>query len=286
MNKDIMSKAVVLGVIFLFIGVGVASSVGSKIAIHNIDEKILDASSTSVNQGTSSLSFHTFDKTNSRQHEVILLLEDTNDIFNMFEELKHKMVYEPRSNETQALKNNFVDLLDTNGLIPAGLSKNYILSLLNPSWLNNKPKTPMVKNKAPFLTTFILRITNRIVALQQIFKNLLEKTIPKNTITSPPSAVVIAWFCTVTSGGSGSILPLFLLPRPRAIAVWTASLATTLVGEFLTSKGFYAYGAQTGTALGFTGIGITFAFPEYNLYGFAGYSLYTRLSAEYIELIP
>jgi hypothetical protein len=235
----------------------------------------------------SSIILHTFDKKDLKEKESILSVEDANNIFELFDELKYKMIYESKGEELNILKSEFIDILNEYGLIPEGLSKDYIISLLNPSWLNNNPKTLLVKNKTPFLTTILLRLENKFTNLKNIFYNYLIKMVTRNKIDPSQGAFVVASFSTVTSGGDGSILPLILLPRPRAIAFWSStSSAYTVVSQFLTGRGFLAYGAQTGTLYGFTGIGLTFAFPGYNVYGFAGYTILTTVTADEIEFFP
>jgi hypothetical protein len=289
MKEKILRKLLVCGIIILFIGAGAATGINGKINRNDIDEKTLDNSLVIPNQNVCSLKFYTFDKTDEKQNNANLQTEVANNIYTKLEELKYMIVHEPRSDETQNLKNEFVDLLDSYGLIPVGLTKNYILSLLNPSWLKNKQKT--TKTKTILSKNYMSPIAEKIVNLQQTFKNSFGKTVlnifDKNTIISPSGkTTATASFCSVSSGGSGTTLPIFLLPRPRAIAAWTAPGAFTSVGELLALKGFIAEGAQSGSMFGFTGIGFTFSFPGEIFYGFIGYALYTKVSADYIEFYP
>jgi hypothetical protein len=84
------------------------------------------------------------------------------------------------------------------------------------------------------------------------------------------------------------MLPLFLLPRPRGIAVWSATEGYTAAAELLSpvGKGFMAEGAQSGLALGFVGLGLTFAIPGEMVYGFIGYALFTSVNADNIMFFP
>jgi hypothetical protein len=59
------------------------------------------------------LTFNTFDKTEEKQKNVNLPTEVANNIYSKLEELKYMIVHEPRSDETQNLKIEFVDLLYT-----------------------------------------------------------------------------------------------------------------------------------------------------------------------------
>jgi hypothetical protein len=286
-NKNLFKKSFVIGIIVLFIGASIAPVISGKINRNDIDEKTLNTLS---NQNICSLNFHIFDKTEKKQNNVNLPTEAANNIYNKLEELKYMIVYKPRSEETQNLKIEFVDLLDTYGLIPAGLTKNYVLSLLNPSWLKNKQKTPTTKTTLS--KNYISPIIEKILYLQQIFKNSFGKTVPnifdKNTIISPSSKTnTTATFCKISSGGSGTTLPPFLIPRPRAIAGWAAYEAQTMIAELLTAKLIVAKGAQSGSMLGFMGIGLSWSIPgETMTYGLVGYAVYTKVSADYIEIIP
>jgi len=289
MQDVLFRKSLVIGIIILFIGACIVPTINSKISSLDVDEKTPNKLSTNPNQSMSLLTFHTFGKTEEKQCNVNLPAEVANDIYDKFEVLKYMIVHEPKSKETQVLKNEFVEILDVNGLIPTGLSKDYVLSLLNPSWLNNKQRTQNVKSISPLLKSFESGISEKIFYLQQIFGNCFRKSLFKNMIISPASTETAeASFCSISSGGNGVTLPLFLLPRPRVIAFWTASSAVTMVGELLSpiGKGFVAEGAQSGSMLGFTGLGVTYAFPGYIVYGFVGYALYTKVSADSIDFYP
>ena len=62
--------------------------------------------------------------------------------------------------------------------------------------------------------------------------------------------------------------------------------AVTGVGSLFLAKGFTALGEQTGIALGFMGVGLTYGSPVGPIYGFAGYALFVTVNAEYIETFP
>jgi hypothetical protein len=249
-KKNLFKKSLIVGTIVLFIGAGAATGINGKINRNDIDKKTSNILS---NQNVCLLNFHIFDKTKEKQNNVNLPIEAAKNIYNKLEELKHMIIYEPRNDETQNLKIEFVDLLDTYGLIPAGLTKDYLLSLLNPLWL----------------------------------KNNLGKIILKNILIPHPSAFAGARFCSIASAGySGAIFPLFLLPRPRGIAIWLTAGGTTSVGELAVARGFVAVGPQVGTMFGFIGIGLTFAFPEESVYGFIGYAVSVRVFAENVQYIP
>ena len=286
MQNKIFCKSLVIGIIILFIGAGVATGISGKINRNDIDEKNLNILS---NQNECLLHFCIFDKTGEKQKNINLPVEVVKNINDKLEELGYMIIYEPRSDETQNLKIEFVDLLDNYGLIPAGSSKDYVLSLLNQPWFKNKLKTPEAKTSLS--KNYISPIIEKILYLQQIFKSSFGKTVPnifdKNTIKSPSSRTnATVSFCKISSAGSGTTFPPFLVPRPRAIALWSAFDAQTMIAELLTAKFLVAQGAQTGSMLGFIGIGISYSFPGEIFYGFVGYALNLKVSADYIQFLP
>jgi hypothetical protein len=292
MKYKFYKKGLVLGIVILFIGAcivpGIGGTYGSSKDIEENPVTTIEVSNSAT------LSLHTFDKTVEKQKKDVEISTDAaNEINSMLEELKQKIVFEPLSDETKALKIEFVDLLDKYDLIPSGLSKDYVLSLLNPSWNNNKQKTLRLRPIFPVLRNFVSRILGVFESLQQFFKMRFGKTTRQEIIgdvlpTSPYSHTATAVFCSMGSGGQGAMLPLFLLPRPRGIAVWSATEGITAAAELLSpvGAGFRAEGAQSGLVLGFIGLGLTFAFPGNIVYGFFGYALFTSVSADNIEFFP
>jgi hypothetical protein len=292
MKNKLYRKGLVFGIVILFIGTYMVPGIGGK---HGSSKDYEDSPIiTSGVSNSATLSLHTFDKTVEKQKNNVEIPADAaNEINIMLEELKQKIVNEPMSDETKALKIEFVNLLDKYDLLPNGLSKDYVLSLLNPSWLSSKQKIPRVRPIFPVLRNFVSRILSVFSNLQQFFKMRFGKTSSQDIIrdvlpTTQYSQTASAIFCSMGSGGRGSVLPLFLLPRPRGIAVWSATEGVTAVAELLSpvGAGFGAEGAQSGLALGFIGLGLTFAFPGNIVYGFFGYALFTSVSADNIVFFP
>ena len=290
MRNKLYRKGLVLGIIILFIGSCLIPGISGKINNSELNDK--SQVITLEDSTSATLSLHTFDNTVEKQKNNVEIPADAaNEINIIFEELKQKIVNEPMSDETKTLKKVFVDLLDKYDLIPNELSKDYLLSLLNPSWLNSKQKIPHVRPIFPILRNFISRIIGVFTNLQQFFKMRFEKTASQNIIrditpTSPYSQTGINIFCSMGSGGQGGTLPLFLLPRPRGIAMWSATDGMTAAASLIDGKGFRAEGPQSGLILGFVGLGLTFAFPEGMVYGFFGYALFTSVNADKIEFFP
>lgn len=217
------------------------------------------------NQETSPLTFYTFDKTGSKQKDVNLSKEIAEEISNKLEMLKYQTINHPLSDETRFLKQDFIETLDTYGLIPSGMTKEHVLSLLNPKWqdmLNNRPN-PKFKE-----------------ALSQIIKPFFNNPSFKNS-----DALYSDWnvLCNIGSAGFGIPFPLFMLPRPRGFALWISSFGTTYTSSLISTKNFVAAGAQQGLAAGFVGVGLTGSFYGMTGYIFLGYAVYTIVHAEVIE---
>jgi hypothetical protein len=79
-----------------------------------------------------------------------------------------------------------------------------------------------------------------------------------------------------------------MFPRPRLFTIWAAYIdAISIASNLYTGHGFAAGGPQTGVAIGFMGIGLSFAYPgEPAFFGFGGYALAAFVGAEEIEIYP
>jgi len=103
------------------------------------------------------------------------------------------------------------------------------------------------------------------------------------------------FFCNFITTGSGSALPIIILPRlipilltpiPRVFVSWHTPDGITSVGGLRSGTGFIAFGDQKGIALGFWGIGFSIFLPPISEYGLFGYAFYARVTAEDIEQWP
>jgi len=104
-----------------------------------------------------------------------------------------------------------------------------------------------------------------------------------------------AFLCNFATTGEGSQFPVIILPRlipiiqlpiPRLFLRWSSPDGITSTGSYLTNTGYIAAGEQTGIALGFWGIGFSIFLPPIQAYGFFGYALYSRCTAEEMEPWP
>ena len=242
-------KGAALGIILLFI-FGCCTPTLNGTSIMKRNQQISHTEGTDEAAEKTVVTCVAFGKTHNSKQTIALSADDASLIFDKLKELKSEMTQHPYGEKTQSLKIAFVDLLDEKGLIPQGVSKEAYLSLLNPRWVERLQKT---EKRMSFPQPFANRGTCAL--------------------------------CSLGGEGSGILLPLFLLPRPRIAMLWLGTGLTT-AANLLTSKGYVAEGAQTGFAFGFMGIGISYALPGYTLYGFIGYALLTSTTAEYVEHYP
>jgi hypothetical protein len=247
-NKAIY-KILVLGIVILFIGTGIIPS----IAEENTDE-----------QKTSKLIFYTFDRTGTKKCQADLSIQTAEEISGLFEELKEKITNDPYSDETQELKNGFVEMLDTNGLISKRITKENVYSLLRPRWLQNTEKKPLTKDSNT------------------------ESGTKKNDQSPLFSKNGKSYICSIVGGGYGLLYLPIMAPRPRFVSIWSSVIdAQVMAANLVTGRGFVASGPQIGMALGFMGVGISFAIPgQPASFGFGGYALAAFVGGDDIETYP
>ncbi|MBE3121209.1 MAG: DUF2341 domain-containing protein [Thermoplasmata archaeon] len=249
MKGIVIKTGLVFGLVMVLLSTNIAPGLLGH-SRDSFEQKSVDALFIPTTEKTSVFSLNVFGTTGLKKQDVALSADDATLIFDKLKELKSEMTQHPYSEKTQSLKIAFVDLLDEKGLIPQGVSKEAYLSLLNPRWVERLQKT------------------GNTASLPQPFAN-------RGTCA----------LCSMGGEGSGILIPLFLLPRPRIAMLWLGTGLST-AANLLTSKGYVAEGAQTGFAFGFMGIGISYALPGYTLYGFIGYALLTSTTAEYVEHYP
>ena len=252
-KKVLLNEGLVIVVLVLFVGAGISP----------VSSKIVEA-----DQNFSSMTFYTFGRSGTKKCEVDLPSEVVEDISFMFKDLKNKLTSDPTSDSTQKLKVDFIDLLDVNGLIPVGLSRNNVFSLLNPSWLN------WVNGDSPFI--------------KHGFFSSLGSRLNNGFAPGSSSYTGSAAFCSIGGAGMGFLFPPLMIPRPRFVKFWAAyGGGLTTAANLLTGRGFTAFGPQFGITLGFIGVGLTWAIPGDPAYfAFGGYALFTMVGAAEVETYP
>ena len=249
MPNNLFKKMLVIGILMLFVGTGIFPSISGDYDSEKDFNKLV---------------FYTFDKYGMRECEVDVSSDVASVISDRFDVLKDKVVSDPYSVETCVLKSDFVDLLDSYGLIPEGLSRDDVFSLLDPWWLG------LVENS---------RFFGNVVSGSGVRDNILPGPFP---------SVGSAFFCGVAGYGAGFMFMPVMLPRPRLASMWSSFIyASSYAANLLTGHGFIADGAQIGTAVGFTGVGLSFVYPGFPaVFSFYGYALFTSVQAEHVEHYP
>lgn len=280
MREKPYKKGLVIGIIILFIGASLLPVISGKIDTLNVNKNI-NILNIGKNQETTYITIYAFGDTGKKENKKLISTDEAYKIYYDFEDMKSEIVQNPFSEKAQILKNNFVDLLNEKGLLPAGVTKKDYLSFLNPIFLKesqDQEKTLKIYNLLVNLINTIKNpFFNKVI---NILKNRFFDTFPPPV---NPSVIGTANYCSVAGVGYGSTHPIFITPRPRILLIWNAHVGDTWVGEIFTDKGFYAWGTQIGTALGFTGGGMTLGIPLGNLFAFFGYAWYTSVSANYIK---
>jgi hypothetical protein len=266
MKIKIHKKAIVFGIIIILFCSTIFPGISSKKVKPEQDEITNDKIS-EVEEELATLTFNTFNENGKKENKIELPISKAKYIFNLFEKLRNNTISEPNSQETLDLKNRFINLLEEYGLIPSGMSTSDIQPLINP---HGSPDNPRSRGRTGFLG----------LIFEVLFSNRFNHLRLFGPLDYPSEWSIV---CNVAGGGYGIPLPLFILPRPRAITVWGATFATTAVGSLLMPKSFIAIGNQQGICLGFVGVGITIAFFGFMGYGMLGYSLYTAVRAQEIE---
>jgi hypothetical protein len=233
------------------------------------------------NQDTTYITIYAFGENWEKDNKVIIPTDEALKIYNHFEDMKYEIAQNPNSEKSQDLKNDFVNLLDEKGLLPAGITKKDYISLLTPNWLKESKNREIMFKFYNLLEKLINTFKNPF--FDKLINNLKNRFIDTISPSLNPSVIETASYCSIAGTGYGSTHPIFITPRPRILLIWNAHVGDTWVGEIFTDKGFYAWGTQIGTAFGFTGGGMTLGIPLGNLFAFYGYAWFTSISANYIK---
>lgn len=176
----------------------------------------------------------------------------------LFAELAIANANDSNSFETQQLQRQILLYAEQQGLLPAAVSAEKILTQLG-------------------------KIRQGLVNKQS------QRPLPLDAGTSHQ------FFCNFVSTGEGSAFPIIILPRfipiimapiPRLFVGWKTPLGITSCGGLMSGKGFIASGQQQGLALGFWGIGFSIFLPPVMAYGMFGYALYTKVTAAEMRYWP
>ena len=284
MRKSWNKKGLIAGIIILLFCSAIIPGISSKTSNQDVDEKTNSNKSTDLDQDTTSVTIYAFEETSNKKCNFLISSDDANAIYNKLEELIIEIKNNPLSKETQILKNDFVSLLDEKGLLQDGITSDDFLSLLNPSWLKtNQNKFDTNKVYSLFDKLIFAMKNSLFIRIIQVLGNRFLNFDPPSVY---PGMIGTAGYSSIASFGYGTTHPFFIAPRPRIILTWNAFLGETYIGEIFTDKRLNAMGAQLGTALGFTGGGLSIGFPPANVYAFFGYAWFVSVSAKNVIIFP
>lgn len=244
-------KTIVICVLLLFICSAVFPSV-------SVVSNEIETNETYNDQDEKVVTCFVFDKTGNSEREVVLSPEDFDRFYTLFRKLNYMISYEPFNSEIEDLKIEFAGLLDSLDMIPEDKTVDDVISLISPTF----------SRKSSFLSK------------------------APSPVTKPRG---YAFFCNFATWGVGSQFPIIILPRlipillipiPRVMMHWSASEGVTSCGGLLTGRGFIAGGEQTGTSIGFWGIGFSIFLPPIMEFGFFGFSLFCTAKADVIYQWP
>jgi hypothetical protein len=235
-----------------------------------------------INIENPTITFYSIEKNNINKCNAKLSSYNAGKLIDLIHDLKNKIVNEPYAKETKCLKSEFIDFIYNHHLLPKGLTKDDVISLLNPPWVRLFENTQGLKTKSKIFTSFENTL-NHMGKIQQFFLNSEILEIPEKYHT-PASVPASLLFCSMASFGKGIPIPLFIIPRPRVFLLWAGSEDSgTNVGGLISQNGFLASGTQIGVALGFLGVGITYSALGFTFYVFIGYSMFVFVSANEVE---
>jgi hypothetical protein len=255
MKTTVRKKVFILAISMVFLSVSLAS--GFKQPLPETTSKtVLPGTLLDAADKTVPITFSIYGKNGIKTQSIDVSTQEAMRIADLFYTLKDALTTDPNGKNTKDLQTQFLTLLKEHNAIPARVSTEEILSLLQPP--------PLTPNHHLF--------------------NIL-----------PFENKASEWFCNFATTGSGAAFPIIILPRfipfvltpiPRAFVYWSTPDGITSVGGLMSQTGFVAFGQQKGVALGFWGIGFSIFLPPINQYGIFGYALYTSVSADYFEFYP
>ena len=226
-------------------------------SVNNVtDGTTLDIIKDIDGQENVAINFHMFGIPSKLSKEITVPRFQAEELYDKIKELQTGIASNPKSEEVKQLQEEIADFTLKYDLLPKDLSQKLVSS----------------------------------------GSNLKESKIFNLLSTSKSSSRSASEFlCNFVSTGSGTSLPIIVLPRvipfllspiPRALMIWNTKEGDTSCGGLYSNTGFIARGEQNGIAIGFWGVGFTFNLPPIQGYGVLGYALYANVNAEQILYFP
>jgi len=254
MVTNILKKAIIVGIILLLLGSSFVTSISGISNDIEQTENNNDGDSNLLEDVTVSCS--TYGISNSLSREIEMSYAEAEKLMDKINELSTQIAYNPSSAETDQLQQEIMAIAKDYNLIPEDIS----LEDLKPHFISS-----------------------------------LNTENPKKGIIPTTGIRGTAALCNFATTGEGSQFPIIILPRlipillipiPRLFLHWSSLDGITSCGSYLTGTGFIAGGKQTGTAIGFWGIGFSIFLPPVMAYGFFGYALFATCAADIMEPWP
>jgi hypothetical protein len=253
MRGRFITRGILFGIITLLILTSVIPGFSIKTTIQT-NEKNINTSPSLIPEKTVSISFYVFGRTGFEKQTQVVSSQEATKIYISLQELKQEGMTQLFGEKTHQLKKELTQSLKETHLFSLRIIEeiNTILSPLRSKTLSQILFFEITKNNILMTQTNITR-----------------------------------FLCGVGSQGVGTILPLIQIPRPRFLGLWTGSdESSTSIISFLPYGGATASGKQMGIALGFIGLGASFAFPEAPVYVLFGYAILIHITADSIETFP
>lgn len=257
MKESKVKITLILGIIVLLLTSSIPSgSFGKTSTVSQLEILQQDSGTAELLEQTPSVTFYTIGKYSMETQRLTLTHSEIQTLSDIYQGIMEEMATNPTSQNTLRLQEQFADLLLTNSELSEIYTKHQLLTY---------------------------------------FRVPLQRMTPSHPTPTPFQSKATEWFCNFITTGTGSAFPIIILPRlipillipiPRAFVGWSTSEGITSVGGLISRTGFIADGEQQGIALGFWGIGFSIFLPPIMSYGLFGYALYAKVTAEEIEYWP
>jgi hypothetical protein len=253
MRGCFITRGILFGIIIILILTSIIPAISIK-TITQTNEKNNSTLLPSMPEKTISITFYFFGRTGFEKQTQVVSSQEATKIYILLQELKQEGIAQPFSEKIHQLK------------------KELTQSLKEPHFFSLR----IIEEINTILPPLRSKTLSRILFFEKTNNNIL--TIQTN---------ITRFLCGVGSQGVGTILPLIQIPRPRLFGLWIGSdESSTSIISFLPYGGATASGKQMGIALGFIGIGASFAFPEAPIYVLFGYAILIHITANSIEIFP
>lgn len=250
-SKEKYVKKMIVGILIclcFFIASLLPSIEGSSPIIHPAQKTIIQQ----THQQTVTISMCVFDNMRTQVHQVVLSPDEAMKFYKLVTIWKDMEITKQKSNDNDRIQRQLLITLKACGL----LSTDAITDVL------------------------------QALSTQKKFQDCTIATNQRSCSVPIPGNKGTVSHCSISSNGTGILIPAFLFPRPRIATLWVATSGTTIAVNLDTLKGFNASGSHIGLAIGFIGIGFSFQSPKMSHYVVVGHAYMVKLYGENISANP